>query len=142
MFVFYFALLSHITPPVCLAIFAGAHIAGANIWETSLMGVKMGAVAYLLPFLIVYSPGLLLVGDAGQIVLSFASVAAGFAMLICGIQGWVRQRLALWQRGVLVAAGLALIWSDPTVKLAGLVLGLAGLALIAVSGRRAPSTVG
>ena len=136
MFVFYFALLSHITPPVCLAIFAGAHIAGANIWETSLMGVKMGAVAYLLPFLVVYSPGLLLVGDAGAIAISFASVAAGLGMLVCAIQGWLRHRLALWQRALLLAAGLALIWSDPMVKAAGLVVGVVVLALLVSSGRQ------
>ena len=140
MFVFYFALLSHITPPVCLAIFAGAHIAGANIWETSLMGVKMGAVAYLLPFLVVYSPALLLVGDAGAIAISFASAAAGLAMLVCAIQGWLRQRLVLWQRGALLAAGLALIWTEPTVKLAGLVLGLVVLALTVLPGRNAART--
>ena len=137
MFVFYFALLSHITPPVCLAIFAGAHIAGANIWETSLTGVKMGAVAYLLPFLVVYSPALLLAGDPAAIATSFASVAAGLAMLVCAIQGWLRRRLVLWQRGVLLAAGLALIWSDPTVKIAGLVLGLIALAATVLPGRSA-----
>ena len=140
MFVFYFALLSHITPPVCLAIFAGAHIAGANIWETSLMGVKMGAVAYLLPFLVVYSPALLLIGDTGAIAVSFASVAAGLAMLVCAIQGWARERLGLRPRGVLLAAGLALIWADPTVKIAGLALGLVALAMIVRPGRSAGKT--
>lgn len=137
MFVFYFALLSHITPPVCLAIFAGAHIAGANIWETSLTGVKMGTVAYLLPFLVVYSPALLLAGDAAAIATSFVSVAAGLAMLVCAIQGWLRQRLGLWPRSVLLAAGLALIWADPAVKIAGLALGLVALAAALLSGRSA-----
>ena len=69
------------------------------------MGVKMGAVAYLLPFLIVYSPALLLVGDAGAVAISFVSVSAGLAALVCAIQGWLRQPLALWQRGALLAAG-------------------------------------
>ena len=135
MFVFYFALLSHITPPVCLAIFAGAHIAGANVWETSLMGVKMGVVAYLLPFLVVYSPALLLVGDAGAIAISAASVAAGLGMLVCAIQGWLRRPLALWQRGMFLAAGLALIWTDPAVKLAGSALALVALALAVLPDR-------
>ena len=135
MFVFYFALLSHITPPVCLAIFAGAHIAGANVWETSLMGVKMGAVTYLLPFLIVYTPALLLVGDASAIAVSFVSGVAGLAMLVCAIQGWLRQRLVPWQRGALLAAGLALIWTDPAVKLAGAALGLVVLAPAVLPGR-------
>ena len=142
MFVFYFALLSHITPPVCLAIFAGAHIAGANIWETSLLGVKMGVVAYLLPFLVVYSPALLLVGDAGAVAIAFVSVSAGLAVLVCAIQGWLRQPLALWQRGALLAAGLALIWSDPTVKLAGVVVGAAALAPAIFRGRSHPRTEG
>ena len=137
MFVFYFALLSHITPPVCLAIFAGAHIAGANLWETSLMGVKMGAVAYLLPFLVVYSPALLLVGDMGTVIISAVSVAAGLGMLVCAIQGWLRRRLALWQRAIFLAAGLTLIWTDPVVKFVGLVLALAALALALLPDRRA-----
>jgi TRAP transporter 4TM/12TM fusion protein len=130
-FVFYFALLSHITPPVCLAIFAGAQIAGANIWETAYMGVKMSAVPYVLPFLVVFVPALLLMGTPQAILLETAAATLGFLLLISGIQGWLMQRLSWPGRILCCIAGVFLFWPALAVKGAGLVLGgvLIGLQL-------------
>ena len=132
MFVFYFALLSHITPPVCLAIFAAADVARASIWGTALAGMKMGLVAYLLPFLVVYTPSLLLLGSPGEILINVISVSAGLLFLIAAVQGWLLNRLAWDERALFLASGLGLIWSDSTVKLVGLVLGVVVLALTLV----------
>ena len=74
MFVFHVSLLSMITPPVCLAVFAGAAIAGANIWETAFQAMKLGIVAYLLPWIIIFQPGVMLLGNASEIV--FDSICA------------------------------------------------------------------
>ena len=135
-FVFYFALLSHITPPVCLAIFAGAQIAGANIWETAYMGVKMSAVPYLLPFLVVFVPPLLLIGSPQEIFLETTAAMFGLLMLIAAVQGWVFRAVSWPGRVLMCAAGVCLLWPDPVVKGAGLILGVAMVAVLVVSRRR------
>ena len=123
MFVFYFALLSHITPPVCLAIFAGAQIANANVWETAFVGMKMSAVPYLLPFLIVFTPSLLLFGTAEVIALNTLAVAIGFAFIISGVQGWALYKVGLVERLLYFLVGGCFIWPTMEVKAAALVLG-------------------
>ena len=120
MFVFYFALLSHITPPVCLAIFAGAQIAKANIWETAFMGVKMSAVPYLLPFLIIFAPSLLLIGEASTIILNCVATAVGFLCVISAIQGWAFTNLHAFHRILYLIAGICLIWPSLDLKAIGL----------------------
>ena len=139
MFVFYFALLSHITPPVCLAIFAGAQIANANIWETAFMGMKMSAVPYMLPFLVIFAPSLLLIGDQVTIVLSVVTVSVGFILVISAIQGWAFTQLSLITRILYAVAGTCLIWPTLTVKGAGVVLAAIVVALELIKNRRSPS---
>lgn len=119
MFVFYFALLSHITPPVCLAIFAGAQIAEANIWETAWVGVKMSAVPYVLPFLVIFSPSLLLMGTSQQIVADTLFTATGLLLIISAIQGWAVYKLNVPVRLLSLAAGVSLIWPSTTVTMIG-----------------------
>ena len=128
-FVFYFALLSHITPPVCLAIFAGAQIAGANIWQTAYMGVKMSAVPYLLPFLVVFVPPLLLIGSPQEIAVETATALFGFLMLITAVQGWGFHAMGWPGRALACVAGICLLWPDMLVKGAGLILGIAVIAV-------------
>ena len=136
MFVFYFALLSHITPPVCLAIFAGAQVAGANIWETAFVGVKMAVVAYLLPFLIVAEPGLLLLETPLGIIIGTLGVAVGSLFLIAAIQGWVLTQMTWLERLLSAAAGGCIIWPDLSVQAIGVVLAVVtgGVAMLRYRG--------
>jgi len=123
MFVFYFALLSHITPPVCLAIFAGAQVANANIWETAFVGMKMSAVPYLLPFLIIFTPSLLLFGTVETIALNAIAVAIGFGFIISGIQSWALYKLGLAERLVCFVVGGCFIWPAMEIKAVAVALG-------------------
>jgi TRAP transporter 4TM/12TM fusion protein len=141
MFVFYFALLSHITPPVCLAIFAGAQIAGANIWKTAFVGVKMSAVPYVLPFLIVFAPSLLLIGSPHAIALNTATTAIGFLLMISGIQGWALYRLSWTGRSLFFGSGVCFIWPMLTVKGIGILLALVLLATQLLQRRRETTKV-
>ncbi|MEC9345431.1 MAG: TRAP transporter fused permease subunit [Pseudomonadota bacterium] len=137
MFVFYAALLSHITPPVCLAVFAAAQIAGAGIWRTAGTAMKMGVVAYLMPFLIAGSPSLLL-GTAN--VFHLVPVLAAFAgslLIASAAQGWMFTRIGLTERVLFGLGGVLLIIPEPNVRLAGLLLVLAGGAIGLVSRRDA-----
>ena len=140
-FVFYFALLSHITPPVCLAIFAGAQIAGANIWETAYMGVKMSAVPYLLPFLVVFVPPLLLIGSPQEIFLETTAAMFGLLMLIAAVQGWVFRAVSWPGRLLMCAAGVCLLWPEPALKSVGLVLGVVVVTVQVMNRRREAAEV-
>ena len=136
MFVFYFALLSHITPPVCLAIFAGAQIAGANIWTTAWMGVKMSAVPYVLPFLVVFAPSLLLIGTPQAIAFNTATSAIGFVIVISAIQGWALYKLNWVSRILFLITGACFIWPVLAVKGAGAVLAIIVVVLQLLQRRR------
>src|SRR5690606_14386310 len=81
LFIFYFGLLSFLTPPVAVASFVAAGLAGSGMWSTSWEGVKLAAVAYLLPFLWCYNEALVLVGSPGEIVyVTVTSVVAAFLL--------------------------------------------------------------
>ena len=129
MFVLYHAVLSAITPPVCLAAFAGAAIAEANAMQTGFQSVKLGVIAFIVPFFFVYEPALLLKGSPADIILAVISASLGLIALAAGLQGYLLRSAGLWQRAVLVAAGLMLIIPGMVSDL----LGLGGFALILLS---------
>lgn len=140
MFVFYLSLLSMITPPVCLAVFAGASIAGANPWATAFTAMKLGIVAYLLPFLIIYSPGLLLMGGADAVAFDILRSAAGATILVSGVQGWLLGRLKWHERAMASAGGLAMLAPDLAANAVGLALSLALIAWCAYGARQSRVT--
>ena len=121
-YVFYFSLTSMITPPVCLATIAGAQVAEANVWKTSILAVKMGVMAYLLPFLIIYAPALVLKGSTSEIIYAVTTTGVGVCFLISGIQGWLKDQQKLPERIASILAGLGLIWPLGTAKTVGIAL--------------------
>jgi TRAP transporter 4TM/12TM fusion protein len=132
MFAFYFAILSAITPPVALAIFAAAGLAKANMWQSGFAAMRAAAPAYIVPFMFVYEPLLLLVvKDWGSewpfVVWSVISASVGVICLAGSLFGWLFTYALLWQRALLFAAALCLI--KP-----GLITDTLGLALLAVVG--------
>jgi len=117
MFAFYFAVLSAITPPVALAVFAAAGIAKADLWKSGLAAVKVGAAGFVVPFMFVYEPALLMIHDSWLwIIWRFLFAFVGIALLAGGLHGYFLGRANFWQRALLVGAGLALvvpnIWAD------------------------------
>lgn len=109
MFAFYFAILSAITPPVALAVYAASGLAKADIWSSSLAAVKIGAAGFIIPFMFVYEPALLMIGDWTTILSSCITAVAGVLFFSAGLQGYFLTHAVLWQRIALVVAGLALI---------------------------------
>ena len=126
MFAFYFAILSAITPPVALAVFAASGLAKSDLWETGLASVRAAAPAYIVPFMFIYEPALLMIGDWPSIALAAASASIGVICLAASLHGWIFGPARLWQRVLYFCAALALI--KP-----GLYTDLAGLTLIAVA---------
>jgi len=126
MFIFYFAILSSITPPVALASFAAASMAGADMWRTSMIAVKLGLATFIVPFMFWLSPALLAQGDVMTVLQAFATAALGVWLLACATEGWMLEgRLALPLRLAAAAAGLMLMVPEGWTDLAGLALGAA-----------------
>src|SRR6185295_6504977 len=89
MFAFYFAILSAITPPVALAVFAAAALAKSNLWSTGWEAVRLAAPAYIIPFMFIYEPSLMLIGDWFTSLTSSVTAVIGVICLAAGLQGSV-----------------------------------------------------
>jgi TRAP transporter 4TM/12TM fusion protein len=123
MFAFYFAVLSAITPPVALAVFAAAALAKANMWRAGFEAMRISAAGFIVPFMFAYEPALLAIGDWGTIALATFTATIGVMALAASLYGYLLAPLVAWQRLALVAAAFLLI--KP-----GLVTDSIGLALL------------
>jgi TRAP-type uncharacterized transport system fused permease subunit len=128
MFVFYYAVISAITPPVALAAYAGAAIAGSDPMRTSVTSFKYGMAAFLVPFMFFYSPSLLLQGGDWVRITHYAGTAlVGVYLLAGGLQQWFLGPLRLLPRMLLLAAAVLLVAGGLVTDLIGL-----GLAVVVV----------
>ena len=122
LFVYYYGIMADITPPVCLASYAASGIAQSNPLKTGVQSVKIAIGGFLLPYMFVFSPELLL-----QETTILGGILAGLTALVgmsavgVAVVGYIDRRLNLAIRAVLIAAGLALISSDPLYDAIGLV---------------------
>jgi len=109
LFILYFGMLSMITPPVALASITAAKIAGADMWRTSWEAVKLAWVAYLVPFLFVFSPALLLKGQMVDVLLAVGTAFLGMAAVSVGIIGFATRPIGYLERAAYVAFGVMLM---------------------------------
>jgi TRAP transporter 4TM/12TM fusion protein len=133
MFIFYYAVLSEVSPPTALSPFAAAAITGGDPYKTTLQSWKYTMPAFLVPFVFVLDPagqGLLLMGsvkalagaDWGSIAIVSLTAAAGIVALAGGFQGWLIERTSRLERLMLLAAGLLLVYPKAWADVSGLVL--------------------
>ncbi len=122
MFAFYFAILSAITPPVALAVYAAAGLAKADLWASGWAAVKIGCAGFIVPFMFVYEPALLMIGDWPTIIWRFILSTVGIGLLAAGLQGYLLRRATLWERAVLIATAFCLVKPDWVTDLIGLAL--------------------
>ena len=109
-FVFYFAVLSAITPPVALASYAAAGISGANPMETSVASFKIGIAAFIVPFMFFYNSAILMDGTWFEVIRAGITATVGVFLLSAGVQGWfIGGRAAWFLRVGLLAAALFMI---------------------------------
>ena len=118
-FVFYFAVISAITPPVALASYAGAAIAGANPLGTSVTSFKLGLAAYIVPFIMFYSPAMLLIGDWPEIVQVTVTALVGVYLMSSAVQGWFLGRLPPPLRAALLIGAICMIAGGYVTDAAG-----------------------
>jgi TRAP transporter 4TM/12TM fusion protein len=124
LFIFYFAVLSAITPPVALASFAAAGMAQADPWKTSWIALKMGLATFIVPFMFYFSPLLLWKGSTLAIIQAAITGSIGVWFLAASTEGFFGGRLALPLRVLLFGAALGLIHPGSVTDLIGLAIGV------------------
>jgi TRAP transporter 4TM/12TM fusion protein len=128
MFAFYFAILSAITPPVALAVFAAAGLARSNIWSTGWAAVKIGAAGFIVPFMFVYEPALLMIGEWPWIIWRAAVSCIGISLLAGGLHGYYLRWMPNWQRAVAIVAAFSLVVPNFYADIVGIGLAVALIA--------------
>ena len=125
MFVFYFGLMADLTPPVALACFAAAPIARASGFKISLWAVRIAAAGFVVPFMAVYDPALMMQGDSLlAIVYMFAKGAFAIGLWSFAVVGFLSRPLAWWERLIAFAAGVSLVLALPISDQLGFGLGI------------------
>ncbi|MEW6333787.1 MAG: TRAP transporter permease [Thermodesulfobacteriota bacterium] len=119
LFVFYFAILSAITPPVALAVYAATGISKSDLWETGWAAVKLGATGYIVPFMFVFSPSLLLIGSWPRVGLAIVTALLGVTCLAGSLHRYYLCHTVSWERVILFLAAFALIKPGWMTDIAG-----------------------
>jgi TRAP transporter 4TM/12TM fusion protein len=130
LFFFYFGMLSLITPPDCIATYAAASIARADFWKSGWTGMRLGIVAYIVPFVFVFHPALLFRGSMAEIVTAIVTAIIGVILLATGVAGYLFEELGYVRRTLFILAGALLIPPASTtfwllINCAGMLLGVA-----------------
>ena len=139
MFVFYFGIFANITPPVALAAFAGAGIAGGDPMKTGWQSLKLALAGFIVPFMFVYNPNMLMI-DVTDIavtaktfalpawhVIAMVSITSiiGVIALSAAVEGYLKNSMATWQRIIMAIGAFCLIVPESITDIVGLVLVIA-----------------
>ncbi len=129
LFLFYFGMISLITPPDCLPVYVAAAIAQANFWQTGWTGMRLGIAAYVVPFIFAFHPALILIGSVTDILTAIVTAALGIALIAAGCARYLFRPLDWIKCAMLWIAGLLLLlptWGGPWLiaDAVGVVLGI------------------
>lgn len=122
MFIFYFACMAPLTPPVALAAYAAAAIANARMWEVGWYSVKLALAGFIIPYMFVYGPAILLFGSWPEVIWALITAGFGTMLLAAAVQGWLLGRIKIYQRIILLIAALLLIKPGIYTDLIGFIL--------------------
>lgn len=137
MFVFYYGIMAQITPPVCVASYTAAGIADGNAMKTGLKGFTFAMVGFMVPFVFVYNPAILLQGTVMEIILATVQLALGTYFLAIVVSGFFKTNLKAVERAALLVASLLLIMPEIITSIIGVVLGVVLLFLNAARQKKA-----
>lgn len=122
-FVFYFGIIADITPPVALAAFAASGISGGDPIRTGVNSAKLAIAAFIIPYMIVFSPALLMIDvTMGEVVWVVFSAVMGMIAIGAGVIGYWYRKVNVIERLVLIAAGLAMIYPESLSDTIGLIV--------------------
>ena len=127
-FVFFFGVLSEVTPPVCLAAYAGAGLANANPMTTGFTALKIAVAGFLVPYVLVFEPAMLLDGPFIDLLPALITVIIGMVALAAGLGGFFLTSANIVERTVLIVSGILLV--IPQLLVSG--LGAIGLIIVLV----------
>jgi TRAP transporter 4TM/12TM fusion protein len=126
LFLLYWAMVSFITPPVCIAVYSASAIAGSNIMQTGLRAVRLGIVAYIIPFVFVFNPALTGHGTPAEVIWATVTALTGAAFLAIGAEGYLFRigRLTAIERAIAVCSGFLLLHRGFVGEAVGVALAL------------------
>jgi TRAP transporter 4TM/12TM fusion protein len=120
MFVFYFGILADLTPPTAISTYATSSLAGADVWRTQWIAMMLALSGFIIPFSFAYDPALMMISDSVvHIALRTAASTMGIVMLGAGLIGYFVAPLRHWERAVLLAGSLLLIFPGVVSDLLG-----------------------
>lgn len=121
LFIVYFASLSAITPPVAVAAYAAGAIAKADPFAIGWRACRLGIVAYLVPFIFMFEPALVLEGNFTEVVWAVFTGIIGVTALSAGVEGWFRRKMASWERVLAVVGALLTLYPGLITDIIGFV---------------------
>ncbi len=122
MFVFYYAILSEVSPPTALSPFAAAALTGGNPYKTTMYAWKYTLPAFIVPFMFTLDPkgvGILLKGPVMNVIWTTATAFIGILALAGGVENWFLKKTTFYERIMLIAAGLMLVYPEPLFDFIG-----------------------
>lgn len=127
MFVFYFGIVADITPPVALAAYAGSAIAKSDPFQTGVQATKLAITAFIVPYIFAYTPKMLLViegyeASVFEVISIFATSIIGIYAISSGMEGFMDHHEPIWQRILLIGAGLCMVIPEMITDIVGLVV--------------------
>lgn len=141
MYVFYWGLAALVTPPVCGGAYVAAGIANAPPFKTGWQATALGIVTYIVPFMFIYNPSILMIGSAADIMLTFMSTLVGIVALAVVIEGYLLRRANFVERIIFLGGAIALIipgWLTDVIGIGILALAVARHVRLAKAHRIAP----
>ena len=134
MFVFFFGILADITPPVCLAAYAGSGIANSNPLRTGVTAIKLAIAGFLIPFVFVLEPSLLLEGSIGELIPALVTLILGMTAIAAALAGYLLGRARKVERATLIVGGVLMVY--PVIWISAIGLALAALVVLLQAIRR------
>jgi TRAP transporter 4TM/12TM fusion protein len=122
MFVFYYAILSEVSPPTALSCFAAAALTKGNPYKTTMYAWKYTLPAFIVPFMFTLDPkgiGILLKGPVTDVIWTTITAFIGIAALAGGVENWFLKKTTFYERIMLIVAGLALVYPEPLYDIIG-----------------------
>ncbi len=135
LFCFYFAIVSGVTPPVALGAYTAAGVAHSHPIKTAFTSMKLGMAAYIVPYMFIYAPSLLLVGSYQKVILAALTSFIGALLLASGLSGWLLVQASIPERLIILASAVMLIHPGYWTDLPGFGLGVLAV-FIQISKRR------
>jgi len=122
LFVFYFGIMSMLTPPVCLSVYAAASIADADYMKIAMQAIKLGIAGFVVPFMFIFNPGIVLIGSNFRIISDIFYAVLSILLISYSLEGYFIKKLSLINRVLSGAAAICIIIPITAIKIFGFLL--------------------